>query len=222
MYLSRLWLNPRSRQVQSEVARPYQMHRTLMQAFPTPLPPEERVLFRLEVNPRRGVPVVLVQSLTQPHWEVLREADRGQYLLPAAALPPEVPHNPQVKRVELHLRRGQVLRFRLLANPTKKIKVEGKKNGRRVELYREEDQRRWLERKLQAAGARLVDVRIGSGRKYTDFVHREEQTHRLTFYGVRFDGLLVVEDPEALLRAIQQGIGSGKGVGFGLLSLAPA
>jgi CRISPR system Cascade subunit CasE len=137
-------------------------------------------------------------------------------------LPPEVRGNPQVKAVDLRLRRGQRLLFRLLANPTKKIKVEGRKNGRRVELYREEDQRRWLERKLQAAGSRLIEVRIGDSRKFTDFQHREDQRHRLTLYGVHFDGLLVVEDPEVLIRAVRQGIGSGKGLGFGLLSLASA
>ena len=34
LYLSRLILNPRSRQVMSEMAHPYEMHRTLMRAFP--------------------------------------------------------------------------------------------------------------------------------------------------------------------------------------------
>jgi CRISPR system Cascade subunit CasE len=37
---------------------------------------------------------------------------------------------------------------------------------------------------------------------------------------VTFDGLLRVTDPEALLAALAGGIGSGKGFGFGLLSLA--
>ena len=34
MYLSRLILNPRSRRVQRELAEPYEMHRSLMKAFP--------------------------------------------------------------------------------------------------------------------------------------------------------------------------------------------
>ncbi len=222
MYLSRLFLNPRSRQVQSEIAHPYQMHKTLMRAFPAPLPPEERVLFRLEIHPRTGLPVLLVQSQTPPDWSFLTTADSGRYLLPSLELPPQVYQNPEVKEVTLRLRRGQRLAFRLFANPTKKIKVEGRKNGQRVELYQEDDQRRWLERKLQAAGARLLAVRIGQGRKFTDFQRRAEQGHRLTLYGVRFDGLLMVEDPEVLLAAIHQGIGSGKGMGFGLLSVAAA
>jgi CRISPR system Cascade subunit CasE len=39
---------------------------------------------------------------------------------------------------------------------------------------------------------------------------------------VQFDGILRVSDPDKLHAAIENGIGSGKGFGFGLLSLAPA
>ena len=34
MYLSQLTLNPRNRRAQRELAAPYQMHKTLMRAFP--------------------------------------------------------------------------------------------------------------------------------------------------------------------------------------------
>ena len=39
---------------------------------------------------------------------------------------------------------------------------------------------------------------------------------------VQFDGLLRVTDPDRLRETVRKGIGSGKGLGFGLLSLAPA
>nr|WP_290665154.1 type I-E CRISPR-associated protein Cas6/Cse3/CasE [Ardenticatena sp.] len=222
MYLSRLFLNPRSRQVQSEIARPYQMHCTLWHAFPTPLPPGERVLFRVDVQPRTGLPVVLVQSHTKPDWAFLDDTDRGRYLLSTWELPFDVAENPQVKKIELVFHPGQRLVFRLFANPTKKIKAEGRKHGMRVELYREEDQHRWLARKLHAGGARLLAVRIGSGQKFISYRRQGERTHKMTFYGVRFDGVLRVEEPETFRQTVQRGIGSGKSVGFGLLSLAPA
>ena len=45
MFLSKLILNPRNRRVQREIADPYQMHRSLMRAFPDNLSPAaERVL----------------------------------------------------------------------------------------------------------------------------------------------------------------------------------
>jgi CRISPR system Cascade subunit CasE len=54
-------------------------------------------------------------------------------------------------------------------------------------------------------------------------IHRSaEETHPLCLLAVRFDGLLQVADPARLQAALRQGIGSGKGLGFGLLSLAPA
>jgi len=39
---------------------------------------------------------------------------------------------------------------------------------------------------------------------------------------VRYEGLLQVTDPHLLVEAVRAGIGSAKGFGFGLLSLAPA
>lgn len=42
------------------------------------------------------------------------------------------------------------------------------------------------------------------------------------FLAVRFDGLLEVTDPGKFLETLRAGIGSAKGFGFGLLSLAPA
>jgi CRISPR system Cascade subunit CasE len=46
--------------------------------------------------------------------------------------------------------------------------------------------------------------------------------HRLKLWCIQFDGLLKVDDPVLLAKAVQAGIGSGKGFGFGLLSLARA
>jgi CRISPR system Cascade subunit CasE len=42
------------------------------------------------------------------------------------------------------------------------------------------------------------------------------------FYAVRFEGLLEVTDPGLFLEMLQDGVGSAKGFGFGLLSLGPA
>ena len=42
------------------------------------------------------------------------------------------------------------------------------------------------------------------------------------FYAVRYEGLLEVSDSECFLKTVSDGIGSAKGFGFGLLSLARA
>jgi hypothetical protein len=66
MFLSRLTLNARDQLVRRDLARPYQMHRTLMNSYPYPRV-ENRcdLLFRLE-PPRHGPPVVLVQTRNDP------------------------------------------------------------------------------------------------------------------------------------------------------------
>jgi CRISPR system Cascade subunit CasE len=216
VYLSRLILNPRNRRVQREVADPYQMHRSLMNAFPDDLDAQaERVLFRLEVHPRTGALTLLVQSLTEPDWSWLDEPGARGYLSPEHLLPPDVPNNPDTKSFDLNLAPGQVLAFRLRANPTVKRK------GKRLGLYREEEQVQWLTRKAEQSGFRLLSARTSRQTVVGGRVHRDEASHKLRLLSVQFDGLLQVTDPDRLREAVQRGIGSGKGLGFGLLSLAP-
>lgn len=214
MYLSRLILNPRNRRVQKEVADPYQMHRSLMKAFPDDLAPnEERVLFRLETQPRTGALTLLVQSLTLPDWSWLAEPNARGYLLPV-----DEP-NPAVKSFDLNLASGQVLAFRLRANPTVKRKFESG-DHKRVGLYREEEQIEWLKRKAEQSGFRVLSARIGNQNTVNGHIRRGEERHKLKLLAVQFDGLLEVTDPDRLRETVRRGIGSGKGFGFGLLSLA--
>ena len=214
MYLSRLILNPRSRQVQSELARPYQMHKTLLRAFPFKLPSGERVLFRLEDNPRTGLLVILVQSQYPPDWKHIQEMK--SYLLLPETLPVHISENPSSKQVNLNFHPGQILAFRLNANPT--VKRQGKRHG----LFKVEDQLNWLERKLKTAGAFPLTIFTSQANTIHARQQREKVKNKLTLFGVRFDGTLRVMDPQTLLSGVDNGVGSGKGLGFGLLSLAPA
>lgn len=214
MYLSRLILNPRNRRVQKEVADPYQMHRSLMRAFPDDLDKDaERVLFRLETQPRTGALVVLMQSQLLPDWSWLAEPGASGYLLQVAE------PNPAVKPFDLTLAPGQALAFRLRANPTVKRRFNDQ-DHKRVGLYREEDQIDWLKRKGEQAGFRLLSARTGRQETVTGALRRDGHKHDLQLLSVQFDGLLEVVDPDRLRQAVYNGIGSGKGLGFGLLSLA--
>jgi CRISPR system Cascade subunit CasE len=203
MFLSRLLLNPRSRQVRREAAEPYEMHRTLMRAF-GPREDAGRVLFRLDA-PRDGGPLaLLVQSRSEPDWS--HHAALADYLL----------EPPDKKSFDPGFATGQVLRFRLRANPTVK------RDGKRLGLLKEEEQLAWLSRKGEAGGfkvlgAAAVEEGFRGGRK-DDGEHR----HRLTHLAVRFDGVLKVTDAGRLLETVRDGVGSGKAFGFGLLSLARA
>ena len=257
MYLSRLILNPRSRRVQKEIADPYQLHRSLMRAFPDDLAEgDERVLFRLETQPpsaspfdpaqdeirtgRSGALTLLVQSLALPDWSWLAEPEARGYLLPVGE------PNPAVKPFDLSLAPGQVLAFRLRANPTARRRLpDGTR--KRVGLCREEEQMDWLKRKAEQGGFRLLSARASNEAIVHGVIRRDEETqkphlltvqpdlpdlgseepvvatektHKLHLFAVQFDGLLQVTDPDRLRETVQRGVGSGKALGFGLLSLA--
>ncbi|WKZ42608.1 MAG: type I-E CRISPR-associated protein Cas6/Cse3/CasE [Anaerolineales bacterium] len=222
MYLSRLILNPRSRQARNELADPYELHRTICRAFPAANYKDNEssgILFRVDLHPRTHIPTLLVQSRQKPNWEFL-STEKKDYLLGENDLPLDV-ENPAFRELNLQLREGQTLAFRLRANPTVKKDREGKKQGRRVGLIHEADQQKWIKRKLESAGAALISVNIINER----FTHgklfiEKEKTKRLSLLSVQFNGVLQVKNPEELASGIFAGFGSAKGLGFGLLSLA--
>lgn len=215
----------------------YRVHQWVLQAFPERSEGGAgRVLYRVEVHPRSGDTILLVQSTVAPNPE--------KWQGPVERLP-------ECKCWKLYrdgkpiFVEGQVLRFRVRANPTKKTHPDpNRKNGQRKPLMHETEQIQWLGRKGQNGGFELiplpndtswidpfaeepdeskVEVRVTplnyvTGRKGIT----ENQTQRIDHYGVDFDGVLRVTDPEAFTQTVVQGVGSAKGFGFGLLSLAPA
>lgn len=220
LYLSRLILNPANPRARRELANVYELHRTVMGGFPEQLPDDERVLFRLEGD-GDSRPVLLVQSQTAPDWGGLPAG----YLAPTDPFDP-MP-NPAVKRVEPEFAPGQLLRFRLRANPTVKQDRPGRKQGRRVAVVREAAQLEWLGRKAAAGGFRFqpTDVRVAEPGRAFGQTRQDPQTgtrHRLELHVVQFDGFLWVTDPDSLAATLRAGIGPAKGFGCGLLSLAPA
>ncbi|MCC7119619.1 MAG: type I-E CRISPR-associated protein Cas6/Cse3/CasE [Anaerolineales bacterium] len=222
MYLSRLILNPRSRQARNELADPYEMHRTVCKALPNAnyqANESAGILFRVDLHPRTRIPTLLVQSRQKPDWTFL-SAERKDYLLSESELPLDV-ENPAVKEMLLNLQEGQTLAFRLRANPTVKKDREGKKQGRRMGLIHEADQQKWITRKLEAAGATLINVNIVNEQFTRGKLFKEkEKASRLSFLSVQFDGILQIRDSAKLLESVSTGFGSAKGLGFGLLSLA--
>ncbi len=224
MYLSRLSLNRLNAQVRAELARPYQMHRTLARAFPDETYSKARddddaagVLFRVDEIPREQKIVVLVQSQVAPTWDELggKQDARGHaYLLQPAECKPFDPK----------LVAGQTLAFRLRANPTKRLgnHARGEK-GKRVGLRDESEQIAWLTRKADAGGFRIVRV-IVSRDEYIEnenAIRHNDQSHDLKLLAAQFDGVLQIVNADQFLQTVARGIGSGKGFGFGLLSLAP-
>jgi len=207
LYVSLLELDPHCRQVQVELHSPYEMHRTLSKAFEEGEAAQTaaRCLFRVEENPQ-GAIRLLVQSKTAPAWNRL-------------TVPPGyLRTSPQLKPFQPAVQNGQLLAFRLRANPTKRLttKREGKAQGDRVGLYTEEERHAWLVRQAANHGFRLETTTVVS----------EEQAACSTrgttavFSAALFEGILRVTEAKTFLAALADGIGAGKGFGFGLLSVS--
>ncbi len=222
MFLSRMRLDPRQRRVRRDLGDRYELHRTVMCAFPDAEHgrAELGVLFRLEVD--GASPTLYVQSHAQPDW---------------AALPPgyvaadflEGPPQPKpLGEAFASLVDGQELRFRLQANPRRQLFVKGGR-GRRVPLRAPADVFDWLARRAKESGFSLRRLTTGAPavglRALDDVVGWKRKSaggrRKLTLGAVQFDGHLRVEDVGAFRAALETGIGGGKALGLGLLSIAP-
>jgi CRISPR system Cascade subunit CasE len=232
MFLHRIHLNLRCKEVRRDLADPYELHSTLCRAFSETdrKCPEGEFLWRLEpeTNPD-GCPRVLAQSRSLPDWS--RIGIQGWL---AQAPDPSID---LIERLKLNsLRPGQKYRFRIRANPSVC------RQGKRLGLFSQEEQEAWLERKgRDLHGFSLA--RLDSTPERVDMRISQEQMMRgkrrngssVSVFSVLYDGILTVTDPVefrlALLggskmegnleRKISMGIGHGKLMGLGLLSVVP-
>lgn len=238
MFLSRLILNPMSREVQRDLADCQQMHRTLCKAFgqyPERDPSfraKVGLLWRVDSGPE-GIPLALVQTRVKPEWSFLKCLPR--YLLDDGRT------NPGVRSLEPLLeqvREGVIFRFCLRANPTKKVDTFSKpderhRNGRRVPLIGEESEISWLYGKGEVHGFRVLTHESVALEQPVPAVRVIREPHsigqrrdpegkkKLTFHAVRFEGCFKVIDRDSFIEGLEGGIGSAKAYGFGLLSVIP-
>lgn len=203
MILSRLILNERHRAVYYDLGNIHAMHQRIMQGFPDESRAKARadwnVLYRVEPDAR----TILVQSDCQPDWTRLPDG----YLTAA--------ETKSIDPMLNGLSAGQILRFRLKANPTKREKSSGKRIG----LRRPAEQESWLQRQGERYGFEVLDVRVGSTGGVTG--RKKDTPSQIQLETVLFEGVLRIAAPEAFREALRKGIGRGRAYGCGLLSIAP-
>lgn len=261
MYLSCLLINTgkdpdRERPARKWLRNVYRVHQRLSMAFPSreskaadplflqPYDPsqfspalnndEKRstgrgFLFRVD-HRSDGPAVILVQSAIIPDWDYafqsLNHPDKPETSFFAA--------QPQVRPFDPQFERGTQFRFRLLANPTKKVDAAAKSvrtdpnrtepltrkqlDGRRVPVP-DDKLEAWLERHAASSGFRLrqIDSLVPG---YILALKDNEKGAGTRFRSALYNGVLSVEDPTAFRQTIIQGIGPAKAFGFGLLSVA--
>lgn len=222
MFLSRIRLNPRCREARRDLFNPYELHSTLCRAFcePEQKCPPSTFLWRVETSadPRRS-PNILVQSRAVPDWTRISVRDWLDESDPTVDLEDKLGLD--------SLESGGTFRFRLRANPCVT------RDGRRRGLTRVEEQEEWIEQKakqhgfslprmqgfdLVDVGEKRPDVRISEGKMLRG---RKRKGDDIQIYSAQFDGLLTVVDTGEFRKALQTGIGHGKSMGLGLLSVVP-
>lgn len=182
---------------------------------------EAGFLFRIDPQPGGRV-VIVVHSAAEPDWNYAFH--NAGYLLAAP---------PQVKPLDPCFKVGQRLRFRVLANPTRRLSsrslgpdgqpvkswANGRGKGKRVPVPSDKLSD-WLARQSEGAGfsaePKLVSIQPG----YM-YMNKPRTDQRTRLRSVRYDGILTVDDPARFREAIARGLGPGKAFGFGLLSVAP-
>lgn len=223
MFLNRICLDPRCREARRDLSDPYQLHSTLCRVFSVPDKkcPEGEFLWRLELETDpAGQPLILVQSRTIPDWT--RISVKGWL----AKADPAIDLRVRLKLDSLEV--GRRFRFRLRANPCVN------RNGKRMGLLRHEEQEQWIKRKGEQHGFLLpqlapfdlvesspqerIDVRISQEQM---LVGKQHGGNGLRIFSVLYDGIFSVTEPDKFKEALRTGIGHGKVMGLGLLSVAP-
>lgn len=116
------------------------------------------------------------------------------------------------------LKEGQVLTFDLLAMPSKKVSVEGKKNSQRRALRDPADRYNWLSRKAQQYGFELQQAVELEDREARG-THAEDKGGEMHHTGRHYRGTIAIRNLEAFKTALKTGIGPGKAYGYGMLLL---
>lgn len=217
MFLSKLVINTSNPIGLRSLIDPYEAHRTIWRGFPNAVDDGPgRVLFRLEHRKNPPYLVALVQSCLEPNWQPLLQ---GNIILSAES------KEFTLKIIEDLTRVGQLLHFRLKANPTARKIVDdsqrdekGRPKRGRVGIFGEDRQKAWLAGKAAKGGFKLVECYISA--KEDSNSSKPSVKEKIKHLAVTFEGILEVTDTEIFHATLEQGIGSAKGFGFGLLSIA--
>ena len=222
MYLHRIHIDPRCREARRDLSDPYQLHSTLCRAFGSSDKkcPEGEFLWRLEPEiDSSGCSRILVQSRTMPDWTGI--GVKGWLATADLAIDLK-------ERLKLDsLQAGKRFRFRLRANPCVS------RNGKRQGLLQLEEQEAWVTRKGEMHGFSLpkltaldfsessqerVDVRVSQEQMLGG---KQHSGNGIWVFSALYDGALIVTEPDKFRDALQTGIGHGKVMGLGLLSVVP-
>lgn len=207
LWLTRITPNPRSADARADLADLGGLHRRLMRLMPPDGlgdSPRQAAGLLFRVDQSRAGTAILAQSA---HSVDPSGLPAGYGRVESRDLTPLLDH----------LAIGQRIRYRILANPTKRV-------GRSKEYGTQEtttplrgaDADAWWRTRAQDNGLAPQSI-ITHDR---DDAMDRSRGRRIRHAAVLFQGVAAVTDAEAVRAAVRGGIGRGKSHGCGLLSLA--
>ncbi|MFH1259969.1 MAG: type I-E CRISPR-associated protein Cas6/Cse3/CasE [Elusimicrobiota bacterium] len=208
MYLHRIHLNLRCKEARRDVSDPYEMHSTLCRAFSAPDAKCSQGAFLWRLEPERrsdGMPKIVIQSRELPDWSRI---NLPEWFWAKPALPIDIMKKLALKDLE----NGKRFRYRLRANPVASHK------GKRFGLFESTAQVSWFQRQGEKNGFKSITIHRSEERMLTGNIR---SGHPIRVFSVLFDGILEIIDPTLFGKAVSDGIGHGKAMGLGLLSVIP-
>lgn len=221
MYLSRVEVDTANRAKTRDLTHLGAFHNWVEQSFPAEIAAgkRQRHLWRLDQLAGKRYLLVLSQDLPDPAG-LLRYGVAGTVQSKA--------YDPLLARVQA----GQLMRFRLTANPSYRMKRPGERQGRVVPHITAAQQRKWLEDRAEKAGFQLVDQQdVDDDAAFFepafDIVSRDwpvlhrKQGHGARLSRVTFEGVLRVTNATTFRQTLVTGLGREKAFGMGLLTVIP-
>lgn len=187
---------------------PYEWHRAIWKIFPEKSEDDRDFLFTcLDRRQGRNMPIILLSN-EKPRWQISE----------AVSLLDE-----PKSLADLSFKVGQMLRFKLTANPTKILTEQNdEKRKIRVPLIKEDQQAAWLKRKLDG----IVTIKkVVVQNEAPLYFNRKGKAGKIV--PVSFEGILRVDNSEMFINELYQkrdkdgnycaGIGPAKAFGCGLM-----
>lgn len=228
MYLTRFRFNTARRDARRLLSGPQHLHAAVLHAFPEPerLQGEGgRVLWRLDQAERHSA-ILYLSSPEEPDLTHLVE----QAGWPARGIADGWDTRPYGKLLDA-LDAKQEWAFRLTANPVHQVRPAPGEPFRRLAHVTPEQQLGWLLERCGRHGFAVAEKADGEpnatvlDRSWLHFSksgqERPQRGQGVSIRKATYEGVLTVEDPEALRRALIRGIGRSKAYGCGMLTLAP-
>lgn len=214
MYLSRVEIDLKNRRKISDLSHLGAYHNWVESCFPEYKDKNNRPRNLWRIDVLNGKSYLLILSTQKPSLEEL-----SKYGVPGSAITKS--YNDFLDK----LRVNEILRFRLTANPSRKISVPGQRQGRIMPHITIAQQKKWFLDRTEDNGFEIIQNQKGFpefdivNREWKLLRHKGSGTAKLSC--VTFEGILKITDLEKFKNAMIKGIGREKAYGMGLLTVIP-